>query len=461
MTNWPAVAEMQRFAQVAAGGMLNSVAEGIVLAAGAWMLLRVARRLSSSTRFAVWFAALLAIAALPLCAASAGGAGSGNSSSLITLPASWAVCALAAWAALAGLGLARVGAGFRQLRRLQRACTPVDLSRLDPALQKTIEEFQRFRPVKLCTSERIKVPTAIGFSRPAVIVPAWTLYELTADELHSVVLHELAHLRRRDDWTNLAQEVLGALFFFHPAIWWIGGRLSLEREMACDDLVLAQTANPRAYARCLVSVAEKSFLRRGLALAQAAVSRMRHTSLRVAQILDRNRRGATRVSKAAVGLAGIFSAVFLMALARTPQLVAFRTAAPTARIEAAASLAPVPLAAVTAMERATPSGPGAQAVPALWKSDAIAPPRAATPRHHAAARILRPASREGLARAERSVPVMVVGFVVNLRPEVVVVTVEPNGCAALGPEVWRIDVYRLTVFRPANDAARQPISAKI
>jgi len=80
------------------------------------------------------------------------------------------------------------------------------------------------------------VPTAIGFFQPAVIVPAWTLRELSAEELHSVLLHELAHLRRWDDWTNLAQELVGALFFFHPAVWRIGSRLSLEREMACDYL---------------------------------------------------------------------------------------------------------------------------------------------------------------------------------------------------------------------------------
>ena len=90
------------------------------------------------------------------------------------------------------------------------------------------------------------------------------MQELSAVELNAILLHELAHLRRWDDWTNLIQKIVGAVLFFHPAVWWIEKKLALEREMACDDLVLAKTASPRAYAECLVSLAEKSLLRRGL-----------------------------------------------------------------------------------------------------------------------------------------------------------------------------------------------------
>ena len=84
-----------------------------------------------------------------------------------------------------------------------------------------------------------------------------------------------AHSGNSTDWTNLAQKLVRTVFFFHPAVWWIERRLSLEREMACDEAVLAETENPRAYAECLVSLAEKSFVRRGLALAQAVVGRAR------------------------------------------------------------------------------------------------------------------------------------------------------------------------------------------
>jgi beta-lactamase regulating signal transducer with metallopeptidase domain len=461
--SWPAIADMQGLTWFAAGRILNGVAEGTALAVAAWMLLRVVRRPNASTRFAVWFGVLLAIAALPFFGAllvNGAPAGSARSPSLITLPASWATCGLAVWAALASVGLARVGLGFRELRRLRRDCMPVNLARLDPSLQQTlVREFRCSRLVRLCTSERVKIPTAIGFFHPTVIVPAWTLRELSADELHSVVLHELAHLRRWDDWTTLVQELLRALFCIHPVVWWIAGRLSLEREMACDDQVVAQTANPRAYAQCLVSLAEKSFLRRGVALAQAAVSRMRHTSLRVAQILDCNRPSATRVWRPALALVGVFLAVCVITLGRTPQLVAFSTEAPTVRMltAAGAATATVRTASETGREAAS-AGSDAVVVPALWNSaTAIRRPRAAP--LHRAATTHRHEEQRHLASSQRPVLATTV-FVVDFRPEVVVFVVESNGSATLGSEVWRVDFYELRVFSPAGNAARQPIFAK-
>jgi Zn-dependent protease with chaperone function len=174
----------------------------------------------------------------------------------------------------------------------------------------------------------VRVPTAIGFFKPLVVIPSWALHELSTSELNSILIHELAHLRRRDDWTNLAQQILKALFFFHPAVWWIQNQLTLEREMACDDAVLAETTNPRGYAQCLVSVAEKSFMRRGVALAQAIVNRMRQTSLRVSRILDVNRCGATRVWKPALYSVATFFVVCLVSLPHAPELVAFEDAVP-------------------------------------------------------------------------------------------------------------------------------------
>jgi hypothetical protein len=172
------------------------------------------------------------------------------------------------------------------------------------------------------------VPAAIGFFKPAVVIPTWSLEELSPAELNAVLLHELAHLQRWDDWTNLAQKLLRAVFFFHPAVWFVESKLSLEREMACDDVVLAATSSPRAYAECLVSLAEKSFVHRGLALAQAAVSRMRQTTLRVSQILDGNRPGTTGVWKPAVGLLAAFSVVTVVSVSQAPELVAFKDKVP-------------------------------------------------------------------------------------------------------------------------------------
>jgi hypothetical protein len=167
------------------------------------------------------------------------------------------------------------------------------------------------------------VPAAIGFRRPAIVLPAWTLRELSAEELRPILIHELAHLRRHDDWTNLLQKAARAIFFFHPAVWWIDARLSLEREMACDDAVLAATGNPRAYAGCLIGLLERSCSRRGWTMAQAAVARAREASLRIARILHVGAPRTTRVGRVALGFAASLSLACAGVLFFTPQLLVF------------------------------------------------------------------------------------------------------------------------------------------
>src|SRR5580704_6548238 len=320
---------LQPLAQLSAERILNCTAEGVVIALLAWLLLRAIGPRNSGTRFAVWFAALLGIATLPLFGNWTSHGAELTKRSEITLPAWWALYIFAAWVLVAGLGLLRVGIGFWQVQRLRNRCVPVDVAALDPLLRETLAEFDSPRAVTLCVSDDLRVPTAIGFTEPLVVIPSWTMQELSTLELNAILLHELAHLRRRDDWTNLVQKIVGALWFFHPAVWWIEKKLALEREMACDDLVLAQATSPRAYAECLVSLAEKSLLRRGLTMAQAAVDRLRHVSLRVSQILDADRPRTTRVWRPApVLLAGV-SVICLTTFSNRLQLVSFESV-PTA-----------------------------------------------------------------------------------------------------------------------------------
>jgi beta-lactamase regulating signal transducer with metallopeptidase domain len=333
-----AALNLNQLARICAERMLICTLEGIAIGLFAWILLRVVGRRNSSTRFAVWFSALLAIATLPMLGGAASSAGSARAASVasaITVPGWWALAFFFVWAAVAGVALVRVGVGLLQLRKLRASCSAIDAATLDPLLRATLQSFQTVRPVQLCQSGRVRVPTAIGFLKPLVVIPTWAMQELSTAELNSILIHELAHLRRWDDWTNLAQQLLKALLFFHPAVWWIESKLALEREMACDDAVLAETANPRGYAQCLISMAEKSFMRRGLAMAQAVVNRMRQTSLRVSQILDVNRSSATRIWKPALYSVAAFSVVCLVSLSHAPELVAFEDRMPDVAVASA------------------------------------------------------------------------------------------------------------------------------
>jgi beta-lactamase regulating signal transducer with metallopeptidase domain len=323
---------LNAIAQTSAVQIVDCLVEGTLIAIFAGLILGLIRQKNSGTRFAVWFSALMAIAALPLFGGSwwshASNISPESAGSAITVPGSWALYAFGVWAAIAAWFLLSVGHGLWHLHVLRKSCLPVDLSEIDSRLQETLERSRSTRPVILCTSDLVRVPTAIGFLKPVIVVPGWVMQELSADDLNQILLHELAHLRRWDDRTNLAQKVVKALFFFHPAVWWIEKKVSLEREIACDDAVIAETASPRAYAECLTHLAEKTLVQRSMALAQAALGRIRQTSLRVAQILDVNRPTSGSRPWKPVSLVAGFAIVCVLGISRAPRLIAFRDSAP-------------------------------------------------------------------------------------------------------------------------------------
>ncbi len=458
---------LQSLAQFSAERILNCTAEGMVIALLAWLLLHAIGPRNSGTRFAVWFAALLGIAALPLFGNWAAPGAELTKRSEITLPASWALYILAAWLLVAALGLLRVGVGFWHLHRLRRSCVPVDVAALDPLLQKTLAEFNSSRAVTLCISDDLRVPTAIGFTKALVVIPSWTRQELSTLELNAILLHELAHLRRRDDWTNLIQKIVGALLFFHPGVWWIEKKLALEREMACDDLVLAetQTTNPRAYAECLVSLAEKSFLRRGVALAQAAVDRLRQVSLRVTQILDVNRPRATRVWSPAPVLVGGVSLVCLIALSHAPaRLVSFENGA--------ASQSAANAIAAGDFDSSQMSQMGARVVPAKFQIRAEQKSLAPVVAKSVVKLLPRPTGKPDMIPASAAqhrvkTPMLVRASMADdsVAPQTVFLVmqtevVQTRQYDASGAVVWDLCVWRVTVVGPVQNKIEAGIAAK-
>ena len=102
----------------------------------------------------------------------------------------------------------------------------------------------------------VRVPLTAGLGAPAVLFPRELLGHLDESEARAIWFHELAHVRRLDDWSKLGQRVIEALLFFHPVVRWLGRRLDLEREIACDDWVVGRTGSARSYAACLTKIAE-------------------------------------------------------------------------------------------------------------------------------------------------------------------------------------------------------------
>jgi len=346
--------------------LINCIVEGTLIAVFISLLFRLKIFRDSATRFAIWLVTLLAILVLPFIGASASSQLTSAASALrIDVPADLLGYGLAAWALISLFGIIRISVGLLRLRGLRRRACELKPAELPLEAKSILQESTSRRDVRVCVSNEISAPTAIGFIRPAVLMPEWVLSELSGEKLRSVLLHEIGHLRRWDDWTNLLQKVLRAIFFFHPAIWWIDSRLCLEREMACDDMVLAATNDAHAYAECLVSLAERSMLRRGVALAVAAVGRVRQMTLRLGRILDQNSRG--RVPGVAMASLSIFGVLAIAASAHLPMLVVLQEGLPSTSVVANDIDRVAPAAAKMQLTSASDTGLHANVVPAMMK----------------------------------------------------------------------------------------------
>jgi hypothetical protein len=187
---------------------------------------------------------------------------------------------------------------------------------------------------------------------------------LTDEELEHVVLHELAHVRRRDDWAALVEWVLVALMWVNPAAHWARRRLALSREMACDDWVVQQTATPVAYARCLTAVASLRSQKGRARLAAAATGRSSALTKRVTRVLESGARPGSRLSRAVALLTPLGVGVVGVALLQLPPLIVDggperTTAAPLAASASRAADARADVGRVAVTEPTRPARPRA------------------------------------------------------------------------------------------------------
>jgi beta-lactamase regulating signal transducer with metallopeptidase domain len=226
------------------------------------------------------------------------------------------------WALLSVGMLLRLGLGYRALRGLKAAAKPF------PAQwQQRLRHLSRSngirRQAQLLVSSRIPVPMSLGFLNPAILIPRRLQDTLSDAELEHIVLHELAHLRRRDDWTNLARKIIEALLPIQPAIYWIGQRMSIECEMACDDWVIATTGTAKPYATSLTRVAELTRWGQPGALAAGATGKRSQLYSRVQHMLDKTRNAAPKLALGPLGAAMLSVGLLLYAGVRAPQMIAF------------------------------------------------------------------------------------------------------------------------------------------
>ncbi len=244
------------------------------IVAGVFGLVRLgSRRSSAESRYVLACSALLVMGLLPLCTlavvwpavSTAHDAGIAFSSA----PELTAAAAVPAWRtavpgampwvlAVWGLGVGilaiRASIGWSRLERLVR-----DHSySLEPEWRRRVElltdRVGLRHGISVRTTLKVASPIVTGCWRPTVLLPLSVFTGLPVDQLESLILHELVHIKRRDLWVQRAQLVVETLLFHHPAVWWISHVIRLEREYCCDAAVVALTGDRLGYARALTGV---------------------------------------------------------------------------------------------------------------------------------------------------------------------------------------------------------------
>jgi beta-lactamase regulating signal transducer with metallopeptidase domain len=341
----PGFAVAEAIARQSAVSLLAGIVYALPVAVAAWITVRLLPRANAATRYGIWSAALIATALLdPLpghrfslfaAASQPAPANSTATSALFSLPADWALALFVAWYAIATALVVRLIVGHISLQRIKDRATPLP-ARYQMRLAAWLSGSESRRMPRLLVSTDIEIPLAIGLLHPAIVIPEHLVGQLRDDEIDQICLHELAHLQRGDDWTNLAQKAAEALLFFSPAVHIIAREMSVEREIACDDWVVAVTGRARPYATCLTRLAELASLKRPLELPSlgAYVTR-KQIFIRVERLLHRAHFVPPGI---AVGASWAACAVLLALLAGEAQLAPIVSVAP----QSSAALAQTP-----------------------------------------------------------------------------------------------------------------------
>jgi beta-lactamase regulating signal transducer with metallopeptidase domain len=346
----------------ALAALLSGLLPALAVAAAAWLLLKLTPRTNASTRHAVWWLVLALAVMLPAGFAvhDAGGrrqlAAAVNAASwaptwnpsagaravavlyprralppaavtrssrvgaLRVRAGGWAGGLLILWMAIFLVQLGRLGGSFVRLRGVKRRARQA-WPELEARFASWTAACGIRRPVRLLVSDEVATPMAAGFLRPAVILPGRLPAEFGPTDLDHVLLHELSHLGRRDDWSNLLARVAQAAFWFNPAALWALRRIEREREMACDEWVVEATGTPRPYAASLARLFEFCMARRKEALAAGMAGHASHLGERIEVLVRRKGACSRRVS--ALRVAGCTAALLLLTAvaARTPRWV--------------------------------------------------------------------------------------------------------------------------------------------
>lgn len=166
---------------------------------------------------------------------------------------------------------------------------------IDINLQRRLDKFTEMLgidfKINVGLSELVDVPCMIGYFKPIILLPFTLSTYLGAEEIESILLHELAHIKRNDYLVNMAQQVVSILLFFNPCAQLINRIINEERENSCDDLVVRATPNPIIYAKALLKLEQTR--ENNMKLAMAATGKKYQLLSRIERIMKTKKPAAS------------------------------------------------------------------------------------------------------------------------------------------------------------------------
>lgn len=323
---------------ISAAVLVYSTQVAVVVAAAA-AAEAVGRIESPGVRLAWWRVVAMACLALPLFASfpvphvttasvtfATAHTGAVGEPAVTAARAASAYGTILVWLLLAGVS-ARLGwfvTGLLRVRHLRRASAAAAISDDVDALRLVIAPHAEFR-----TSRHVAQPATFGVAAPVILLPA-SFAALPADEQRGVACHELLHVARGDWRWIVGEELARAVFWFHPAVWWLLDRLESSREQLVDRLVMAHVPAKQAYMRALLAYADSGPAMRP----STAFLRKRHLRARLLQlgresVMSRRRLVFTAIVLACVTAGAMAGAIRVLPL----EIPAFAQTTATTRLE--------------------------------------------------------------------------------------------------------------------------------
>lgn len=143
------------------------------------------------------------------------------------------------------------------------------------------------RPVQIWVSAFVKSPVTVGFLRPMILIPLAAVNHLDMAQMESVILHELAHIRRRDYLFNFLLTIIQSILYFNPFLRWLVRQIEEDRETSCDQWVIQYGYNAHSYATALVSLEKgwPSVEKEAMTMAMAATGNRSDLIRRIEQLI--------------------------------------------------------------------------------------------------------------------------------------------------------------------------------